>query len=350
MRGCGRRTKQMIHTVVLPGPKALTADDLDPFVDLEAEINRLRRERNAVILAHYYQDSEIQDIADFVGDSLDLSRKAAATDADVIAFCGVRFMAEGAKILSPDKAVVIPDSEAGCSLEESCPPEEFKRFRDEHPDHMAVTYINCSAEVKALSDIIVTSSNAEHIIAQIPKDQPILFAPDRHLGAYLARKTGRDMLLWPGTCVVHEQFSERELIRLKTTHPGAKVAAHPECPEPILVHADHIGSTSSILMFVTEAPGEEFIIATEPHIIHQMEKRVAEKNFIPVPGMDESCACNNCPFMALNTMEKLYLCLVNMAPRIEIPEDLRVAALKPLERMLEMSPPPVFRQPRAGAA
>lgn len=330
----------MINTVVTPGPDALTEGKIDPYIDLEGEIARLRRERNAVILAHFYQDSEIQDLADFVGDSLDLSRKAAATDADVIAFCGVRFMAETAKILSPDKTVLLPDAEAGCSLEESCPPDAYRRFREDHPDHIAITYINCSAEVKALSDIICTSSNAEHIIRQIPADRPILFAPDRYLGAYLVRKTGREMVLWPGTCVVHERFSEREIIRLKETHPGAKVAAHPECPEAILAHADHVGSTSSILKFVTEGPDKEFIIATEPHIIHEMEKRVPEKHFIPAPGMDESCACNNCPYMELNTLEKLYLCLVNMAPRIEMPEELRLAALGPVERMLEMSPAP----------
>ncbi len=329
----------MPNTVVAPEPTALKLADLDPFLDLEEEIDRLRRERNAVILAHYYQDGEIQDIADFVGDSLDLSRRAAATDADVIAFCGVRFMAETAKILSPERVVLIPDAEAGCSLEDSCPPEAFRHFREKHADHLAITYINCSAEVKALSDIICTSSNAEHLIRRIPEDRPILFAPDRHLGAYLAHKTGRDLLLWPGTCIVHERFSEREIIRLKTTHPGAKVAAHPECPEAILAHADHVGSTSSILRFVAEAPEREFIIATEPHIIHQMEKRLPDKHFIPAPGMDESCSCNNCPFMAMNTMEKLYLCLVNMAPRIEIPDPLRRAARKPLERMLEMSAP-----------
>jgi quinolinate synthase len=329
----------MPNTVVAPEPTALKLADLDPFLDLEEEIDRLRRERNAVILAHYYQDGEIQDIADFVGDSLDLSRRAAATDADVIAFCGVRFMAETAKILSPERVVLIPDAEAGCSLEDSCPPEAFRHFREKHADHLAITYINCSAEVKALSDIICTSSNAEHLIRRIPEDRPILFAPDRHLGAYLAHKTGRDLLLWPGTCIVHERFSEREIIRLKTTHPGAKVVAHPECPEAILAHADHVGSTSSILRFVAEAPEREFIIATEPHIIHQMEKRLPDKHFIPAPGMDESCSCNNCPFMAMNTMEKLYLCLVNMAPRIEIPDPLRRAARKPLERMLEMSAP-----------
>lgn len=319
-----------------PGLKQTAA--IDPFLDLEAEIERLRGERNAVILAHFYQDPEIQDIADFVGDSLDLSRKAAATNADVIAFCGVKFMAETAKILSPDKIVVLPDMDAGCSLEESCPPEDFKRFREAHPDHVALTYVNCSAAVKALSDIIVTSSNAEAIIGQIPKDQPILFAPDRFLGAYLAKKTGRDMVLWPGTCIVHEQFSERELIGLKTDKPGAPVAAHPECPETILRHADHIGSTTSIIDFVLSSPEREFIIATEPHIIHQMEKLAPEKSFIGAPGADGKCSCNKCPFMALNSIEKLYLCLENLTPRIEVPEPLRLKALRPLERMLEMSP------------
>ena len=330
----------MIDTVVSPESGALSLSALDPTLDLEAEIARLKREKNAVILAHYYQDSEIQDIADFIGDSLDLSRKAAATKADVIVFSGVRFMAEVAKILSPERTVLIPDQDAGCSLESSCPPEAFRAWRAQHPDHVAITYINCSAEVKALSDIIVTSSSAETIINQIPRDQPILFAPDRFLGAYLARKTGRDMKLWPGTCVVHEQFSEREIVKLRLRNPGARLAAHPECPEAILNMADFIGSTTALLKYVTEAPETDFIIATEPHIIHQMRKKAPGKNFIPAPGMDESCACNNCPFMALNTMEKLYLCLVNNAPRIEMPEDLRRAALTPLQRMLDMSAPP----------
>jgi quinolinate synthase len=315
-----------------------TIGDIDPALDLAAEIDRLRREKNAVILAHYYQDGEIQDIADFVGDSLDLSRRAAATDADVIVFCGVRFMAEVAKILSPSKTVLLPDMAAGCSLEDSCQPGPFKAFRERHPDHVAITYINCSAEVKALSDIIVTSSNAEAIIRQIPADKPILFAPDRHLGAYLARKTGREMTLWPGTCIVHERFSERELVRLKARHPAALVAAHPECPEAILRLSDHIGSTRSLLDFVLASPAEEFIIATEPGIIHQMEKQAPHKRFIGAPGADGQCSCNACPFMALNTMEKLYLAMINMTPEITLPEELRRAALKPLERMLAMSP------------
>jgi quinolinate synthase len=310
---------------------------IDPFLDLQAEIARLKKERNAVILAHYYQDAEIQDLADFVGDSLDLSRKAAATTADVIVFCGVRFMGEVAKIVSPGKIVVIPDMAAGCSLEESCPPEDFRRFRAAHPDHIAITYINCSAEVKALSDIIVTSSNAKAILDQLPPEQKIIFAPDRHLGAYLAKKTGRDMALWPGSCIVHEQFSERELIKLKARHPDAKVAAHPECPEALLRHADHVGSTRSILDYVLAEPGKEFIIATEPHIIHQMEKAAPHKIFIGAPGADGSCDCARCPFMALNTMEKIYFALRDLEPRIELPEELRLAALKPLQRMLDMS-------------
>src|SRR6186713_1814884 len=239
-------------------------------LDLRAEIDRLRKERNAVLLAHYYQTPEIQDISDFVGDSLDLSRKAQATDADVIAFCGVRFMAETAKILSPDKIVVLPDMNAGCSLEDSCPPDQFKAFREAHPDHIAITYINSSAEVKGLSDIIVTSSSAETILKQIPKEQKIIFGPDKHLGGYLARKTGRDMLLWPGVCIVHEAFSETELLKLKAQYPGAPVLAHPECPPHIIDHADHVGSTSSILQFAKTFTGQTLIVATEPHIIHQM--------------------------------------------------------------------------------
>ena len=327
----------MIDTVVLPSQSACTEETMDPHIDLHAEIERLRRERKAIILAHYYQDGEIQDLADFVGDSLDLSRKAAATDAEVIVFCGVRFMGEVAKIVSPNKTVLIPDAEAGCSLEESCQPDDFRAFREKHPDHLAVTYINCSAEVKALSDVIVTSSNAEAILAQLPADKPVIFAPDRHLGAYLARKTGRPMTLWEGSCIIHEQFSERELVKLKVRHPHALVAAHPECPEGILNHSDHVGSTRSILDFVLANPAEEFIIATELHIIHQMQKAAPHKRFIPANGVDGGCDCARCPFMAKNTLEKIYLALLNNAPRVELPEDLRVAALKPLQRMLDMS-------------
>ncbi|MEM8799921.1 MAG: quinolinate synthase NadA [Pseudomonadota bacterium] len=329
----------MNQLTVKSGIKAEKLYGIDPGLDLVAEIDRLRKERNAVILAHYYQDGDIQDIADFVGDSLDLSRKAAATEADVIAFCGVRFMAEVAKILSPEKTVVLPDQNAGCSLEDSCPPDDFGAFRAAHPDHISLTYINCSAAVKAHSDIIVTSSNAEYIINQIPRDQPILFAPDKHLGAYLARKTGRDMLLWDGTCIVHERFSERELIKLKAQHPDAPVAAHPECPAQILDHADHIGSTSSILAFATASDAETIIVATEPNIIHQMELSAPQKTFIGAPGADGNCNCNMCPFMALNSMEKLYLCLRDLEPQIDVPVELRPKALAPLKRMLEMSPP-----------
>ena len=306
-------------------------------LDLRAEIDRLRKERNAVILGHYYQTPEIQDIADFVGDSLDLSRKAEATDAEVIAFCGVRFMAETAKILSPDKIVVLPDMDAGCSLEDSCPPEQFKAFREAHPDHIALTYINSSAEVKALSDIIVTSSSAEQILSQIPKEQKIIFGPDKNLGGWLNRKFDRDMLLWPGVCIVHEAFSETELLKLKAKHPGAPVLAHPECPPQILEHADEIGSTSYILKMAMSSPSREIIVATEPHIIHQMEKAAPEKTFIGAPGADGNCNCNMCPYMALNTMEKLYLSLRDLQPRIEIEEGLRLRAKKSLDRMLEMA-------------
>ncbi|HEY5712370.1 MAG TPA: quinolinate synthase NadA [Allosphingosinicella sp.] len=306
-------------------------------LDLRMEIDRLREERNAVILAHYYQTPEIQDIADFVGDSLDLSRKAQATDAEVIAFCGVRFMAETAKILSPEKIVVLPDMDAGCSLEDSCPPEQFKAFREAHPDHITLTYINSSAEVKALSDIIVTSSSAETILAQIPKEQKIIFGPDKHLGGYLARKTGRDMLLWPGVCIVHEAFSETELIKLKAEHPGAPVLAHPECPPHIIDHADYVGATSGILKHALESPSPLIIVATEPHIIHQMQKDAPHKTFIGAPGADGNCNCNMCPYMALNTMEKLYVSLRDLQPRVEMEESLRLAAKKSLDRMLEMA-------------
>ncbi len=306
-------------------------------LDLRAEIDRLRKERNAVILAHYYQKPEIQDLADFVGDSLDLSRKAQATDADVIAFCGVRFMAETAKILSPDKIVVLPDMAAGCSLEDSCPPEQFAEFRAQHPDHIALTYINCSTEVKALSDIIVTSSSAEQILAQIDPAQKIIFGPDRNLGGYLARKTGRDMLLWPGVCIVHEAFSETELLKLRAQHPDAPIAAHPECPAVILDHADYVGSTRGILEFAQGLTSDTLIVATEPHIIHQMQKAMPGKTFIGAPGADGNCNCNICPYMALNTMEKLYLALRDLTPRVEIEEGLRLQAKKSLDAMLTLA-------------
>ena len=306
-------------------------------LDLRAEIDRHRRERNAVILAHYYQKPEIQDLADYVGDSLELSRKAQATDADVIAFCGVRFMAETAKILSPQKTVVLPDMDAGCSLEDSCPPDQFAAFRARHPDAIALTYINCSTEVKALSDVIVTSSSAEKILSQIPADRPIIFGPDRNLGGYLARKTGRDLILWPGVCIVHEAFSETELMKLKAQYPGAPVAAHPECPAVILDHADYVGSTSGILEYAKNFAGDTLIVATEPHIIHQMEKALPGKQFIGAPGADGNCNCNICPYMALNTMEKLYLALRDLTPQVQMEEGLRVRAKKSLDAMLALA-------------
>jgi quinolinate synthase len=311
-------------------------------MDFEEAINRLRREMNAVILAHYYQDDDIQDLADFVGDSLELARKAATTNADVIVFCGVRFMAEGAKILNPDKLVLIPDLKAGCSLEDSCPPKEFSAFKAQHPDHMVITYINCSAEIKALSDIIVTSSNAEMIINQLPKDQKIIFAPDKYLGGYLNKKTGRDMLLWDGTCMVHERFSEQELIKLKTLHPEAHIIAHPECPETLLRYAEHVGSTSSLLRYTQERPGQNFIVLTEMGIFHQMKKLSPNSIFYDVPSVaGESVgacvSCNQCPYMKLNTLEKIYNCMKNRSPSLELSQDLITRAKKPLQKMLEMS-------------
>jgi len=312
---------------------------LNPVPHLESEINRLRKEMNAVILAHYYQEDEIQDIADFVGDSLDLARKAAATEADVIVFCGVKFMAEGAKILNPKKRVLLPDLKAGCSLEDSCPPAAFKAFKEKHPDHIVVTYINCSAEVKALSDIIVTSTNAEHIIRQIPELQPIIFAPDKYLGSYLIKKTGRDMVLWNGTCIVHERFSEQELVKLKTRHPKAHVIAHPECPQDILKYADYIGSTSALLRYTALNPAQEFIVLTEPGIIHQMKNQSPGSVFYEAPGIvGGACvSCNTCPFMKLNTLEKLHACMRDKTPELLLSPALVDAARKPLTRMLEMS-------------
>lgn len=305
-------------------------------LNLRDEIKLLRQALDAIILAHYYQESEIQDIADFVGDSLELARKAKSTRAEVIVFAGVHFMAETAKILNPDKLVLLPDTEAGCSLAESCPPPAFKSFRESHPDHIAITYINSSADVKALSDIICTSSNAEKIIRQIPEDKPILFAPDRNLGKFLMKKTGREMLLWDGSCIVHETFSERKLIDLKFEYPDAKIIAHPECEEAILNRADYIGSTSKLLTFVQEDKSYEYIVATESGILHQMKKKVPDKTLIAAPP-EENCNCNECPFMKLNTMEKLYLCMKNRQPQIEMNPVLIETALKPIERMLEMS-------------
>lgn len=306
------------------------------LLDLEKEIVRLKRQMNAIILAHFYQESEIQDLADFVGDSLQLSQKAAATSADEIVFCGVLFMAETAKILNPGKLVLLPDLKAGCSLADGCPANQFRAFRERYPDHVAITYINCSAEVKALSDIICTSSNAEKIIRQIPPEQPIMFAPDQHLGRYLIKKTERELRLWPGSCIVHEMFSERSLVQLKERHLQAKVLAHPECPEAVLRHADYIGSTTGILKYAEQSPATEFIVATEKGILHPMEKACPEKKFISAPG-EGGCSCSECPHMKLNTMEKLYLCMRDRTPEITLDEELRQRALRPILRMLEMS-------------
>ena len=308
---------------------------IDPTIDLFEGIERLKKEKNAILLAHYYQEAAIQDIADFVGDSLGLARKAAATNADMIVFAGVHFMAETAKILNPTKKVLLPDLNAGCSLADSCPAPELAAFKERFPDHIVVSYINCTAGVKALSDVICTSSNAVHLINQIPKDQPIIFAPDRNLGRYLIRETGRDMVLWEGVCIVHETFSEQKLLRLKMRHPHALVLAHPECEEVVLRHADHIGSTSSIRQFARESGAMEFIVATEEGILHQMRKDSPNKTFIP--ALPESgCNCSQCPHMRLNTIEKLYLCLEYELPEITMNEETRVLALRPIERMLEM--------------
>lgn len=310
--------------------------EIAPDLDVLEEINRLRKEKNAVILAHYYQEPEIQDIADYIGDSLGLARQAASTNADIIVFAGVHFMAETAKIVNPHKKVLLPDLNAGCSLADSCPPDEFKAFIDEHPGHTVISYINCSAGTKALTDIIVTSSNAEHIIRQIPEDQPIIFAPDRNLGKYLEKTTGREMVVWDGVCIVHETFSEKKLVQLKVRYPDSPVLAHPECEESVLRHADFIGSTSSIRRFAAESQKQSFIVATEEGILHQMRKDNPSKEFIPAPP-ESGCACNQCPHMRLNTMEKLYLCLEYEKPELTMTEDLRLKALAPIERMLEMS-------------
>jgi len=298
-------------------------------------IQELKEKHNAVILAHYYQEPEIQDMADFVGDSLELSRKAAGTDADVILFCGVHFMAETAKIVNPEKTVIIPDMDAGCSLADSAPAKPFKKWVDAHPDHVVVSYINCSAEVKALSDIICTSANAKKVVESIPKDKKILFAPDRFLGKYVMKETGRDMVLWKGSCQVHEIFSEKALIRLKAEYPEAKVLAHPECDENILIHSDFIGSTSALINYVNNSKDKQHIIGTEPGVIHQMQKQNPEKQFFTLPNQ-EGCACNECPHMRLNTMEKIVDTLKNLKNEITLDEDVRVRALQPLNRMLEI--------------
>lgn len=314
----------------------MSADSTIPTdVDLFDAIEALKRERKAVILAHYYQEGDIQDIADFVGDSLGLSRKAQATDAEVIVFAGVHFMAEVAKIVNPDKTVVLPDLEAGCSLADSAPTDRFAAFKAAHPDHKIISYINCSAEVKALSDIICTSSNAVDVVNLFPPEQKLIFAPDKNLGRYVMEQTGRDMLLWNGACQVHEVFSEKKLMQLRMRHPDAVVVAHPECEPNILQHAEHIGSTTSLLNYVQASPLKTFIVATESGILHQMAKAAPGKELIAAPP-EGNCACNECPHMRRNTLEKLYLALRDLQPVIEVPEATRLGALKPLARMLAM--------------
>ncbi|MEW4923373.1 quinolinate synthase NadA [Algibacter sp. 2305UL17-15] len=307
-------------------------------MDLVKEILRLKKEKNAVILAHYYQVAEIQDIADYVGDSLGLSQKAAETDADMIVFAGVHFMAETAKILSPDKTVVLPDLNAGCSLADSCPPEEFEKFTKAHPDHVVITYVNCSAEIKALTDIVCTSSNALKIVNSIPKETPIIFAPDRNLGQYIINETGRDMLLWDGSCIVHEAFSMEKLIELHKKYPDYKIIAHPESETHILNTATYIGSTSGMINYVKEHQDQKFIVATEAGILHKMQQEVPNTELVPAPAKeDNTCACSECHFMKMNTLQKLYDCMLNESPQIDVPKEIRERALLPIERMLELS-------------
>ena len=309
---------------------------VSPELDLFLEIERLKKEKNAIVLAHYYQDADIQDVADYIGDSLGLAQQAEKTKADLIVFAGVHFMAETAKILNPHKKVVLPDLKAGCSLADSAPGYLFREFREKYPDHLVISYINCSAEVKALSDIICTSSNAEKIVESIPKEQPIIFAPDKNLGAYLIKKTGRDMVLWNGACMVHEIFSMEKITKLKVRYPNAKVIAHPECEEPVLRLADYIGSTTGLLNYTKKDGAMEYIVATETGILHQMQLSSPQKTFIPAPPTN-NCACNDCPHMKLNTLEKLYLCMEYEEPELFMDPELMVAARKPIERMLEIS-------------
>ena len=309
---------------------------ISPELDLFLEIEKLKKEKNAIILAHYYQESDIQDVADYIGDSLGLAQQAEKTTADLIVFAGVHFMAETAKILNPGKKVVLPDLKAGCSLADSAPGYLFKAFKEKHPDHIVISYINCSAEVKALSDIICTSSNAVQIVESLPADQKIIFAPDRNLGAYIAKKTGRDMVLWDGACMVHEIFSLEKITKLKIRHPKAKLIAHPECEDPILRQADFIGSTTALLKYSQTDGCQEYIVATEAGILHQMQLASPGKTFIPAPP-DNNCACNDCPHMKLNTLEKLYLCMKYEQPELLMDERLMIAAKKPIMRMLEIS-------------
>ncbi|HVV85546.1 MAG TPA: quinolinate synthase NadA [Kofleriaceae bacterium] len=327
-----------LPVVGAPAPASTSQEPLDLTAEeLEEGIRRLKAERNAVILAHYYQESEIQDLADFVGDSLQLSQAAAKTQADVIAFCGVHFMAETAKILNPSKIVVVPDLRAGCSLADGCPAPAFEKWLERYPGHTVVSYINCSADVKALSDVICTSSNAVKIVKALG-DQPIVFAPDRHLGAFVQKQAGRDdLVLWQGSCIVHETFSERRLLELMAAHPDAEVIAHPECHEGILRHARHVASTSGLIDHVKKSPKQTFIVATEAGILHKMAAEAPGKTLIAAPPEDESCACNLCPHMRRNTLEKLYLCLRDLEPRVDVPEAVRARALRPIQRMLELS-------------
>jgi quinolinate synthase len=310
--------------------------DVDPTLDLVAEIKKLKKEKNAVILAHYYQDGDIQDIADYIGDSLGLSQEAARTDASMIVFAGVHFMAETAKMLSPNKKVLLPDLKAGCSLADSCPPALFKQFKAKYPDHVVVSYINCTAELKTLTDICCTSTNAVQIIESIPADKEIIFAPDRNLGAYLIKKTGRDMVLWNGACMVHEIFAHEKIVKLMTRHPEAVFIAHPECEAHILDLAAYIGSTSGLLNFVAKNPAKEFIVGTEPGIIHQMQKLCPDKTFIPAPP-NNTCACNECPHMKLNTMEKLYLCMKYELPEVVLSADVIARGVASIDRMMDVS-------------
>ena len=309
---------------------------IDPTLDLFAEIAQLKREKNAIILAHYYQDADIQDVADFIGDSLGLSQQAEKTTASIIAFAGVHFMAETAKIINPGKKVVLPDLRAGCSLADACQPEEFLKFKNNYPDHLVISYINCSAEIKAMSDIICTSSNAAIIVKSLPASQKIIFAPDKNLGRYVIKQTGRDMVLWNGACMVHEIFSLEKIMKLKAKHPKAKLIAHPECEQAVLDVSDFIGSTTGLLNYTKKNAEKEFIVATEAGILHQMIKASPDKTFIPAPP-NNSCACNDCPHMKLNTLEKLYLCLKHEQPELILPEEIRQRALKPIMRMLEIS-------------
>ncbi len=316
--------------------KGFIDEAIDPTLDLFAEIERLKKEKNAIILAHYYQEPDIQDIADYIGDSLGLSQEAAKTEADIIVFAGVHFMAETAKILSPTKTVLLPDLKAGCSLADSCPPHLFKKFKEKYPDHLVITYVNCTAELKALSDIVCTSTNAVQIVESLPKDQKIIFGPDKNLGAWVAKKTGRDLVLWNGACMVHEIFSREKITKLKERHPNAKFIAHPECEEAVLQMADYIGSTTGLLKYSINNEATEFIVATESGIIHQMEKANPQKTFIPAPP-NNNCACNDCPYMKRNTLEKLYLCIKNSLPEVNVPLEIIDKARKPIERMLEIS-------------